>query len=140
MLRKGKFKKEKSEVSRRNFLQGTGSMISGAAVATAIPLQAAEQVQLNLLDPTGAQEITHLFAARLPDLNGKVIAELAVDPTKWQPHRTMPYIEELLKKQFPDIKFIPMQEFPMGIQVSSDQVIRMVAARKPDAVIIGNAG
>ncbi len=52
----------------------------------------------------------------------------------------MPYIEELLKKQYPDIKFIPMQEFPMGIQISSDQVIQMVAARKPDAVIIGNAG
>ncbi|MEJ2110209.1 MAG: hypothetical protein P8Z37_09915 [Acidobacteriota bacterium] len=115
-------------------------MISGAAVATAIPLQAAEQVQLNLLDPTGAQEITHLFAARLPDLKGKVIAELAVDPTKWQPHRTMPYIEKLLKKQFPDIKFIQMQEFPMGIQISSDRVLQMVAARKPDAVIIGNAG
>jgi hypothetical protein len=133
-------KKLKAEVSRRNFLRGTGSVIGGATVAAITPLPAAEQVQLTLFDPTGAQEITHLFAARLPDLNGKTIAELAVDPTKWQPHRTMPYIEELLKKQFPDIKFIPMQEFPMGIQISSDQVIQMVAARKPDAVIIGNAG
>jgi hypothetical protein len=101
---------------------------------------AADTVKLTLLDPTGAQEITHLFAKRLPDLNNKVIAELAVDPTKWQPHRTMPFIEELLKKQFPGIRFIPMQEFPMGIQVSDDRVIQMVAARKPDAVIIGNAG
>jgi hypothetical protein len=100
----------------------------------------ADQAKLTLLDPTGAQEITHLFAARLPDLHAKVIAELAVDPTKWQPHRTMPYIENLLKKQFPTIKFIPMQEFPMGIQVSEDRVIQMVAARKPDAVMIGNAG
>lgn len=132
--------KGKAEVSRRNFLRGTGSMIGGATVAAVPPFPAAEQVQLTLLDPTGAQEITHLFAARLSDLNGKIIAELAVDPTKWQPHRTMPYIEELLKKQYPDIKFIPMQEFPMGIQISSDQVIQMVAARKPDAVIIGNAG
>ena len=115
-------------------------MLGGAAVAAMPPLPAAEQVQLTLFDPTGAQEITHLFAARLPDLNGKIIAELAVDPTKWQPHRTMPYIEGLLKKQFPDIRFIPMQEFPMGLQISGDPVIRMVAARKPDAVIIGNAG
>ena len=115
-------------------------MIGGATVAVVTPLPAAEQIQLTLYDPTGAQEITHLFAARLPDLNGKIIAELAVDPTKWQPHRTMPYIEDLLKKQFPDIKFIPMKEFPMGIQISSDQVIQMVIARKPDAVIIGNAG
>jgi hypothetical protein len=127
--------------SRRKFLRGTGSIIGGAAVTAITPLaEAADPVRLTLLDPTGAQEITHLFAARLPDLNGKVIAELAVDPTKWQPHRTMPYIEELLKQQFPTIQFIPMREFPMGIQISEDRVIQMVAARKPDAVIIGNAG
>ena len=70
-------------------------MISGAAGAKTEP------VKLIVLDPTGAKEITHLFAPRLPDLNGKVIAELAVDPTKWQPHRTMPYIEALLKKAIP---------------------------------------
>jgi hypothetical protein len=126
----------KPEVSRRDFLRGTGSMIGGAAAIGG----KTEPVKMTVLDPTGAQEITHLFAPRLPDLNGKVIAELAVDPTKWQPHRTMPYIEELLKKQFPGVKFIGMQEFPMGLQVSEDRVIRMVAARKPDAVIIGNAG
>jgi hypothetical protein len=136
-----KIRKEEAEFSRRDFLKGTGSMIGGATVAAVTPVAAAaESVKLMLLDPTGAQEITHLFAARLPDLNGKVIAELAVDPTKWQPHRTMPYIEELLKRQFPAIRFIPMQEFPMGIQVSEDRVIQQVAARKPDAVVIGNAG
>jgi hypothetical protein len=134
---------EETEVTRRDFLKGTGSMIGGAAVAGVAPLTATaagQGVKLTLLDPTGAQEITHLFAARLPDLNGKVVAELAVDRTKWQPHRTMPYIEELLKKQYPGVKFIPMQEFPMGLQISEDRVIEMVAARKPDAAIIGNAG
>jgi hypothetical protein len=130
-----------SEVSRRNFLVRTGSAMGSAALADrTLSAAEAEPVKLTLLDPTGAQEITHLFAARLPNLNGKVIAELAVDATKWQPHRTMPYIEDLLKKQFPTIRFIPMQEFPMGLQVGEDRVIRMVAARKPDAVIIGNAG
>ena len=116
-------------------------MIGGATVA-AVPSSASEKqpIKLTLLDPTGAQEITHLFAARLADLNGKVIAALAVDPAKWQPHRTMPFIAELLTKQFPTLKFIPMQEFPMGLQISEDRVIRMVAERKPDAVIIGNAG
>jgi hypothetical protein len=129
------------EVTRRNFLKGTGTFIGGATATRMAPLAAAaEPVKLTLFDPTGAQEITHLFAARLPDLDGKVIAELAVDPTKWQPHRTMPYIEELLKKRFPTISLIPMQEFPMGIQISEDRVIQLVAARKPDAVIIGNAG
>lgn len=136
-----KIEAAKTGVSRRRFLRGTGTAIGGAAAAGLSPMAtAAESVKLKLLDPTGAQEITHLFASRLPDLKGKVIAELAVDPTKWQPHRTMPYIENLLKKQFPDIRFIPMNEFPMGIQISEDRVIRMVAARKPDAVIIGNAG
>jgi hypothetical protein len=131
-----------SEFSRRNFLAAAGSIIGGAGItaSASVSAAAASPVKLTLLDPTGAQEITHLFAARLPDLNGKVIAELAVDPTKWQPHRTMPFIEELLKKQYPTIRFIPMQEFPMGLQVSEDRVIQMVAARKPDAVIIGNAG
>ena len=127
--------------NRRDFLKAAGLLAGGATITAAPSLaQAAAPVKITVLDPTGAQEITHLFAARLPDLNGKLIAELAVDPTKWQPHRTMPYIEELLKKQYSAIRFIPMQEFPMGIQVSEDRVIKQVAARKPDAVIIGNAG
>jgi hypothetical protein len=127
--------------NRRNFLKGAGSILGGATIATMAPLtKAAETATLTLFDPTGGQAITHLFAARLPDLNGKLIAELAVDPTKWQPHRTMPFIQELLKKQFPTIRFIPMQESPMGLQINDDKVIKMVAARKPDAVIIGNAG
>jgi hypothetical protein len=46
------------------------------------------------------------------------------------PHRAIQGLFEL----------IPMKEFPMGIQISSDKVIQMVMARKPDAVIIGNAG
>jgi hypothetical protein len=131
----------KDAVSRRNFLSGAGSVLSGASIAAIAPrTDAAEPVTMTLLDPTGAQEITHSFAARLQDLNNKAIAELAVDPTKWQPHRTMPYIEELLHQRFTGIRFIPMQDFPMGIQISENRVIQMVAARKPDAVIIGNAG
>jgi len=127
--------------NKRDFLRKTGATVGAAAVTTVTPPAISkDSVKLTLFDPTGAQEITHLFAARLPDLNGKVIAELAVDPTKWQPHRTMPYIEELLKRRFPSISFIPMTEFPMGIHISEDKVIRDVAARKPDAVIIGNAG
>ena len=141
MTKRFEVDKKNGEVLRRDFLRGAGSVLGGAAVTAIAPsAEGAAGVKLELLDPTGAQEITHLFAARLPDLNGKVIAELAVDPTKWQPHRTMPYIETLLKKQFPDIRFIPMQEFPMGLQISDDKTIKMVAARKPDAAIIGNAG
>jgi hypothetical protein len=87
-------------VSRRNFLRGAGSIIGGASVTAMGPTtHATDLVKLRLLGPRVAQEITHLFVARLTDLNNKVIAELAVDLAKWQPHRTMPFIEELLKKQ-----------------------------------------
>jgi hypothetical protein len=146
-----KVRKDDGEISRRDFLKDTGAIVGGATVTARAPLAAGtasaetaagvpEPVKLTVLDPTGAQEITHVFAARLQDLNGKLIAELAVDPSKWQPHRTMPYIEKLMKKQFPAVRFIPMQEFPMGLQISDDKVVTMVAARKPDAVIVGNAG
>jgi len=136
-----KITEENARVTRRGFLKGSGAIVGGVTATTLTQLaRGASPVKLTLLDPTGAQEITHLFAPRLPDLNGKVIAELAVDRTKWQPHRTMPYIEELLKKQFPKVRFIPMNQFPMGIQVSDDRVIQMVAERKADGAIIGNAG
>jgi hypothetical protein len=129
------------ELSRRDFLRDAGAIAGSATITGAAPpVQAEKTAILTLLDPTGAQEITHLFAPRLPDLNGKVIAELAVDAVKWQPHRTMPYIEGLLKEQYPGVTFISMREFPMGLQISDDKTIKAVAARKPDAAIIGNAG
>ena len=128
-------------MQRRDFVRCACAALGGTTATTLTPAATgAEPVKLTVLDPTGAQEVTHLFAKRLPDLNGKVIAELAVDPTKWQPHRTMPYIEDLLKRQFPTVKFIPMQESPTGLQVSEDRVIKALAERQPDAVIIGNAG
>lgn len=142
-------KKEEGEISRREFLRNAGSIVGGVAIGSVMPLAAgtaqagpaaADAVSLTVLDPSGANAITNLFAARLPDLNGKVIAELAADPTKWQPHRTFPYIEDLLKKQFPTVKFIPMTEFPMGTQINDDKVAAMVKQKGADAAIVGNAG
>lgn len=144
----GQSKKKGEKISRRMFLQSASSVAGGVAIGSMMPLASTAQaapavaggVSLTVLDPSGASAITNLFAARLPDLNGKVIAELGVDTTKWQPHRTFPYIEELLKKRFPTVKFIPMTEFPMGLQVNNDKVAAMVKQRGADAVIIGNAG
>jgi hypothetical protein len=141
-------KRAKGKISRRTFLQSASSVVGGAAVGSMMTLASAAQsaeaasggVSLTVLDPSGANAITNLFTARLPDLNGKVVAELGADPTKWQPHRTFPYIEELLKKRFPTVKFIPMTEFPMGTQINNDKVVAMVKQRGADAAIIGNAG
>lgn len=62
--------------------------------------------EITVHDPSGAQEILYSFAKRLGTLDGKVIAELAVDPVKWQTHRTFPVIEEEIKKKYPGVKFI----------------------------------
>lgn len=100
---------------------------------------ATEAAEITVLDPSGAHEITHVFAKRLDTLEGKVIAELAVDPFKWQPHRTFAAIEEEIKKKYPTARFISHTEFPQGIQINEDAVAAAVKERGADACIIGNA-
>lgn len=115
------------------------------AVPTAVPTAeavaaASKPVDLTVLDPTGAQEISYLFAKRLDTLEGKKICELGADKTKWQPHRTFPYIEDLLKKKYPTIKFVPFTEFSPGLGINADKIAEAVKAAGCDAAIIGNAG
>jgi hypothetical protein len=95
--------------------------------------------EITVHDPSGAQEILYHFAERLDSLDGKVIAELAVDPVKWQPHRTFPVIEEEIKKRYPAARFIPYTEFPQGVHINDDTVAKAVQERGADACIIGNA-
>lgn len=94
---------------------------------------------ITVLDPSGAQEITHLFAPRLGSLDGKVIAELASDPLKWQPHRTFPLIEAEIRSRYPGARFIAYSEFPRGLGISEQEVAASVKAKGADACIIGNA-
>jgi hypothetical protein len=94
---------------------------------------------LKLYDPTGALEITDLHASRLDTLEGKTICELSID--SWQFDRTFPLIRELLKRQFPTIKFIPYTEFPSGIMgIDSEEAADLVVKKGCHAAIIGNAG
>ena len=94
---------------------------------------------MKLYDPTGALEITHLHAPRLDTLEGKTICELSID--SWQFDRTFPLIRELLRRQFPAVKFIPHTEFPSGIMgIDSEEAVDLVAQKGCDAAIIGNAG
>ncbi|MEE8420241.1 MAG: hypothetical protein V3R92_02135 [Dehalococcoidales bacterium] len=96
-------------------------------------------VEITVHNPSGAHETRHLFAPRAGTLDGKVIAELAADPAKWQPHRTFPLIEQEIKKRFPTATFIPYTEFPQGLDISGEEVAAAVKAKGADACIIGNA-
>lgn len=100
---------------------------------------AVNEVEISVLDPTGAHDIVSLFAKRLGTLDGKVIAELASDPVKWQPHRTFPLVEQEIRKKYPTATFIPYTEFPQGLNISGEAVAAQVKAKGADACIIGNA-
>jgi hypothetical protein len=96
-------------------------------------------VELEVFDPTGAGEVTHLHAPRLSDLNGKTICELSNG--LWEAHRIFPLIRELLTKQFPDVKIIPYTEFPVGKGgIDDEKIAEMVKKKGGHAVITGTAG
>jgi hypothetical protein len=98
-----------------------------------------KKCEIRVLDPSGAHEITHLFAKRPGTLDGKVVAELASDPVKWQPHRTFPLIEAEIKERYPSARFISYTEFPQGLGISDEAVAAAVKAKGADACIVGNA-
>jgi hypothetical protein len=132
-------------ITRRQMLKGAGFMAAGAALGPVLggcaraPGTASGQASITVYDINGAHEISSLFAARLGDLNGKKVAGLAADPTKWQTHRTFPYIFDQLKSKYPGVIIIPQTEFTMGTGISDDAVVKAVKDRGADACIIGNA-
>lgn len=135
-------------ISRREFIKDASLIIGGAAVcSTALTAGCRDNptttevpsTEISAYDISGAHEIISLFAARLGDLNGKRIAGLAADPTKWQPHRTFPYIFEQIKSRYPDAIIIPQTEFVMGLGIDDDGVAQAVKERGADACILGNA-
>ena len=67
---------------------------------------------LELFDPTGSTEVTHLHAPRLDALAGRTIAMISDD--MWQTHRMLPLIARQLESQFDGLRVIPETEFPMG--------------------------
>lgn len=93
---------------------------------------------LEVFDPSGATEITQLHASRLESLEGKTVALLSND--MWQAHRMLPMMREMLESRYDDITVIPETEFPMGnTAIDKEEVVDMLAERRVDAVIIGNA-
>ena len=142
-----KEKKESGGISRREFLKDAGLLVGGAAIGSTALLAACGEggetvsgpAEMTLYDPSGAHEVLAVLAERLGDLNGKTVAGLASDPTKWQTHKTFPYIFDLLKQEYPDVTIIPQTSFTMGTQINDDEVALSVLEAGADACVIGNA-
>jgi hypothetical protein len=116
----------------------TGPATTKTVTATTTATVAAA-ISTPIFNPLGAHEILSLTAPRLSTLAGKKIAFLACDPTKWQVHRTHPYIFAAIQKLFPTVTQIPMQSFTMGTGIDADSVAQQVKAAGADAAITGNA-
>jgi hypothetical protein len=97
-------------------------------------------VTIKVYDPTGAIEVTQLFAARLADLHGKTICE--VSGGMWEDQRTFSLIGQILQRQFPTAKIVPYTEFPVGTAqiMDNDKMGDLAKAKGCQAVIVGNAG
>ncbi len=111
-----------------------------SAVAAATPVPAGPAT-IEVLDPSGAFEVTSLFAPRLDTLEGKTICFLS--DQEWMSWRTFPLIEELLKQQYPTIKIIRETEFPTdGDHLYPDFTKHPTILKDMgcDAAIVGNAG
>ncbi len=98
-----------------------------------------EEIKLEVYNPTSSFEVNQGFAARLPDLDGKIIAEIA-NPG-WQFDRTFALVESLLKEKYPTAKFISYKDLPELNNVTDtkgiEEALKAVGAQ---AAIIGNAG
>jgi hypothetical protein len=107
---------------------------------TVVPTQVVPtSVTLDVYNPTGAFEVTQLFAPRLDTLDGKTICEITDD--NWQSTRTFPLIREALQKQYPNIKIITYDKLPT-LSMGSDVAGLEAAVKKLGAqgAIVGNAG
>jgi hypothetical protein len=106
-----------------------------AFVVVTTPLATAQgPVTIKVYNPTGAIEVTQLFAPRLADLNGKTICQVG---SSWEGARTFPVIAELLLKQFPTAKIIPSTDMP---DYRDENIGKTAKEKGCQAVIVGNAG
>lgn len=95
-------------------------------------------VTLEVYDPTGAFEVSQLFAPRLDDLNGKTICEIS--DNLWETQRTFPLIRSLLQKQFPTAKIIPYDQMPEATTDANSKIADALKKAGCQGAIVGNAG
>jgi ABC-type amino acid transport substrate-binding protein len=95
-------------------------------------------VTLEFFDPSGALEVTQLFAPRIDTLAGKRIG--IVTNEQWQAFRTLPLLRELIQKDFPTAEVLPIDAYPQGnVLIPTEETAQAVKASGVDAVIVGNA-
>lgn len=99
-------------------------------------------MQLEVFIPTGSGLGSNQFphGQRLEDLNGKIIGEISNGV--WSSDRILPLIRDLLKKRYPDIRFVPYTELPSGVDgiMDNEELGELVLAKGCDAVIGASAG
>lgn len=100
--------------------------------------EGADTVSLEVFNPIGAVEVTHLHASRLADLKDKTVCLFSVH--MWEASRTFPEINRVLGEQYPDAKIIPYEELPNLYGVEKETLAAAVKEHGCDAAILGNAG
>jgi hypothetical protein len=94
-------------------------------------------VKLVFHDPSGALESTKTYATRLTSLAGKRVAFLSNG--QWQAYRMLPMLKTMLEEDFHGVEVLPVEAFPQGNMIGSEEIAKLVAQQNVDAVIVGNA-
>lgn len=115
-----------------------GLLLAAFVIVSAPVATAQTPVTLQVYDPTGAFEVTQLFAPRVADLNGKTICEIS--DNLWETQRTFPLIRSLLQKQFPTATIIAYDKLPAATTDAASKLGETVKKAGCQAVIVGNAG
>ncbi len=113
-------------------LAGSQATLSATVSAADVP------ITLTVYNPTGASQVTDLFAPRLSDLKDKTICELSLGI--WEAPRTFPAIRDLLTTKY-GAKVVPYDQLP-PLSETKDVVGLEDAVKKAgcQGVIVGNAG
>jgi hypothetical protein len=113
-------------------------LLAGWAPALSASAPAADNpVTLTVFNPTGASEVTKLFAPRLADLNGKTVCELSLGI--WEAPRTFAAIGEQLQKQ--GAKIVAYDQMPALSEVKDVPGLEDAAKKAGcQGILVGNAG
>jgi len=129
----------KGEVSRRDFLAGTGAIVIGGAIGAGItyPLVARNVSSLEILNPVG--ELTTEIvvpAPRLDTLDGKRVGLYVV--RRANAFEFMARVAENLNKHFNNIEVIGGVEGTIWAKESYDRPgdIDVLLAKEPDAIMM----
>ena len=100
----------------------------------------ASEPRYEVLWPLSRRAVRETKAAkRLPDLNGKVVAELW--DVIFRGETIYPLVREYIRKRFPEVKFVSYEEFGNFHGAREHEVSATIPdklkAHKADAVIVG---